>query len=194
MSAFFTELRLLPNQLTAARLTLIPILWVAALLGHPTVVGAGLALSFALDWGDGIAARRLGLTSAFGSRFDSITDGLMAPCAIAWLLILEPDPFLDHWVLALTWFGLTYSSIALGLFKFKRFANLHLQSARTACVFQYAFAVDTLVAPPYLPALLYAAAGAGLLASFESLVLQLVRTDVHERLGSILIAGRRGGA
>jgi len=191
MRAFAGELRLLPNQLTAARLALVPILWVAALLGHPTLVGAGLALSFALDWGDGVAARRLGQTSAFGSRFDSITDGLMAPCAIAWLLILEPDPFVDHWVLALTWFGLTYTSIALGLFKFKRFANLHLQSARTACVFQYAFAVDTLVAPPYLPALMYAAAGAGLLASLESLVLQLIRTDVHERLGSILVAGRR---
>jgi phosphatidylglycerophosphate synthase len=193
MTAFAAELRFLPNQLTAARLALIPILWVAALLGHQTLVGAGLALSFALDWGDGVAARRLGLSSAFGSRFDSITDGLLAPCAIAWLLILEPDPFLDHWVLALTWFGLTYTSIALGLFKFKRFANLHLQSARAACVFQYAFAVDTLVAPPYLPGLMYAAAGAGLLASLESLVLQLVRTDVHERLGSLLFSGRRGG-
>lgn len=182
------DLRLLPNQLTAARLLLVPALWPAALLGHARIVGVGLALSFLLDWGDGIAARRLRITSAFGSKFDSIADGLMTPSAVAWLLLLEPSSLLDHRTITATWLASTYTSIALGLVKFRRFANLHLQSARIACVFQYAFAVDALAAPPYEPVLFYAAATLGVVASLEALVLQFVRSEVDEHLGSLLHA------
>jgi phosphatidylglycerophosphate synthase len=180
------QLRLLPNLLTAGRLLLLPALWIFALEDRPRAVGAGLALCFLLDFGDGFVARRLGQTSTFGSKFDSVVDGLIAPSAIAWLLLLEPRTLLDHKPLAATWFALTYASLAVGLVKFRRFANLHLQSARLACVVQYAFLVDAFVAPPAQPALLYAAAAAGIAASLESLLLQLARRQVDEHAGSIL--------
>lgn len=192
MSAIVRELRLLPNQLTAGRLLLVPTLWVATLLGHGRIVGIGLALSFVLDWADGFVARRLKMHSAFGSKFDSIADGLITPSAVAWLLLLQPAALLDHRTITLTWFALTYASLGVGLVKFRRFANLHLQSSRIACVFQYAFVVDALAAPPYEPVLLYAAASLGIVASLETLVLQLVRNDVNEHLGSILLVARRG--
>lgn len=181
------ELRTIPNLLTAMRGLLLPVLWVEALRGDGLVVGIGLAVCFWLDFGDGFVARKLGQTSAFGSKFDSIVDGFVAPSAIAWLLLLEPDALLDHKLLAATWFVFTYVSLAVGLIKFRRFANLHLQSARIACVFQYAFLVDAFVAPPVLPALLYAAGGLGILASLESLVIQVLRERVHERMRSILV-------
>lgn len=193
MSALARELRLLPNQLSAGRLLLIPVLWVAALLGSGRIVGIGLAFAFLSDWADGFIARRLNITSALGSKLDSIADGLVGPSAIAWLLLLEPAALLDHRALAIAWFALTYASLVLGLVKFHRFANLHLQSARIACVFQYAFVVGALAAPPYEPVLLYAAAGLGILSSLEALILQLVRNEVDEHLGSIVrvALGRR---
>jgi phosphatidylglycerophosphate synthase len=191
MTAIAGELRLLPNQLTAARLLLVPILWIEALLAHGRVVAVGLALSFLLDWADGIAARRLKLQSSFGSKFDSIADGLMTPSAVVWILLLQPAALLDHRALALSWFVLTYASLGVGLVKFRRFANLHLQSSRIASVFQYAFVVDALAAPPYQPILLYAAASLGIVSSLETLVLQLLRDEVNEHLGSMLFALRR---
>jgi len=179
------ELRTIPNLLTALRGALLPVLWVAALRGSSLVVGIGLAACFWLDFGDGFVARKLGQTSAFGSKFDSIVDGFIAPSAIAWLLLLRPDTILHHKLLAAVWFVVTYASLAVGLLKFRRFANLHLQSSRIACVFQYAFLVDAFVAPPVLPALLYTAIGLGILSSLETLVIQLSRAHVHDRMRSI---------
>ena len=186
MNDLLQQLRLVPNQLTAGRLLLLPVLWVCAFAGWSRAIGIGLALSFLSDFGDGFVARRLGQTSAFGSKFDSYVDGFIGPSAIAWLLLLHPETLLDHKVLAATWFAITYVSLVVGLAKFRRFANLHLQSARIACVVQYAFLVDAFVAPPCEPALLYAAAGAGIVSSLESLVLQLTRSRVDEHAGSIL--------
>jgi phosphatidylglycerophosphate synthase len=191
MNELMRQLRLVPNQLTAGRLVLLPLLWVCALQDRPRAVGVGLALCFFLDFGDGFIARRLGQTSAFGSKFDSVVDGFIAPSAIAWLFLLEPRTLLDHKLLAAAWFAITYASLAVGLVKFRRFANLHLQSARLACVVQYAFLVDAFVAPPCEPALLYAAAAAGIVSSLESLVLQLTRDEVDEHAGSVVASRSR---
>ena len=183
--------RYLPNQLTAARLVLIVVLWGFALAGNGVVVGVGLALAFVTDVADGYAARRLNRASAFGSRFDSLVDGLVAPSAITWLLLLEPEVVRDHLVLFGTWLLVTYSSLALGLLRHRRFANLHLQSSRVACVAQYAFLVDVFVASSYSPLLVYLAAGLGIYSSAETLVLQLAFDDVSEGERSLVRALRR---
>jgi phosphatidylglycerophosphate synthase len=186
------QLRLVPNQLTAVRLLLIPVLWWCALTGHALAVGVGLALAFLTDVGDGFLARRLGLGSAFGARFDSIADGLIGPSVLVWLLLLKPGVVLDHWVLFATWIGLTYASMAVGLARFHRFANLHLYSSKVAAIAQYAFIVDAFVTSAYSPALLYLAAGLGIASSTETLVLQLALDRVDEHQGSIfLVAARR---
>lgn len=185
------ELRLVPNQLTAARLILLPVLWMLALRGDRFGVGVGLATSFVLDFGDGFVARRLGQTSSFGSKFDSAVDALIAPSAIAWLLLLQPRTLLDHEVIAIAWFTLTYASLAVGLIKHRRFANLHLQSSRMACVVQYAFLVDAFTTRNYEPVLLYLAAGAGIVSSLETLTLQLTRARVDEHLFSLVPTLRR---
>ena len=185
------ELRYLPNQLTAARLVLIVVLWGFALAGSATVVGVGLAFAFVTDVADGYAAQHLNRASAFGSRFDSLVDGIVAPSAIVWLLLLEPEVVRDHLVLFGIWLLVTYSSLALGLLRHRRFANLHLQSSRIACVAQYAFLVDVFVASSYSPLLLYLAAGLGIYSSAETLVLQLAFDDVTEGERSLARAFRR---
>jgi phosphatidylglycerophosphate synthase len=185
------ELRYLPNQFTAVRLVLVVVLWGFALAGNAVVVGVGLGLAFVTDVADGYFARRLNRTSSFGSKFDSLVDSLVAPSAIAWLLMLKPEVVLDHKLLAALWVAATYSSLMLGLVRHRRFANLHLQSSRIACVAQYAFLVDVFVAPSYSPLLLYLAAGLGIYSSLETLVLQLAFDELTEGERSFARALRR---
>jgi phosphatidylglycerophosphate synthase len=181
----------LPNLLTATRLGLVVALWGFALAGNACAVGFGLALAFVSDWADGYAARRLDAVTPFGSRFDSIVDGLVGPSAFVWLLLLEPDVVRDHLVLAVTWVAVTYASLVVGLVRHRRFANLHLRSAKVACVAQYAFLVDVFLAASYSPALLYVGAGLGIVASAEALLLQLAFDDVDAEERSLTNAFRR---
>ena len=162
LAATLVELRSLPN-LFAARLVLVVILWGFALAGNARVVGLGLALAFVTDAADGFAARRLNRVTPFGSRFDSLVDSVVGPSAIVWLLLLEPDVVRDHALLAGVWVAVTYASLAVGILRHRRFANLHLRSSRVACVAQYAFLVDVFIASSYSPVLLYLAAGLGIL-------------------------------
>jgi len=196
VGSLLVELRSPPNLLTAARLVLVIGLWGFALTGHSVVVGIGLALAFVTDVLDGYLARRLNRVSAFGSRFDSIVDGTIAPSAVVWILLLHPAVVTENLVLALAWVGITYASLVLGLVRHRRFANLHLQSSRIACVFQYAFLVDVFVASAYSPLLLYLAAGLGIYSSLETLVLQLAFDDVteHERSFARALRRRRAAA
>lgn len=190
------ELRSVPNLFTAARLVLIAVLWGFALAGNSFVVGVGLGLAFVTDVADGYAARRLNQVTSFGSRFDSLVDGLVAPSAIAWLLMLEPEVVREHVLLAGIWVAVTYASLALGLLRHRRFANLHLRSSRIACVAQYAFLVDVFVTAGYSPALLYLAAGLGIVSSTETLLLQLAidRVDEQERSLGRALKRRRAAA
>jgi len=185
------RLRSLPNQLTAARLVLVVLSWGFALAGEATAVGVGLALAFVTDVADGAAARRLGRVTAFGSRFDSIVDSVIGPSAVAWLLLLRPEVITGHVVLAATWLLTTYASLAVGLLRHRRFANLHLRSSRVACIAQYAFLVDAFVTSSYSPPLLFLAAGLGIYASLETLVLQLALDGVDEHERSLVHGLRR---
>ena len=87
--------------------------------------------------------------------------------------------------------AVTYTSLAVGLLRHRRFANLHLRSSRVACVAQYAFLVDVFVAGSYSPVLLYLAAGLGILSSLETLVLQLAFDGIDEEERSISRALQR---
>jgi CDP-diacylglycerol--glycerol-3-phosphate 3-phosphatidyltransferase len=127
----------LPNQLTGLRLLLIPILWALALLRLEAYVGIGLVVAFLTDALDGPIARRLNLTSDFGSKLDSLADNLLTPSAAIWLLLLRPEVFRDHpglWLVALAIYA---SSLLVGWLKFRRFANLHLYSSKAGGLRRY---------------------------------------------------------
>lgn len=186
------HLRTLPNQLTAARLVLLPILWLLAALGMPVFVGIGLAASFVTDILDGYLARRLGQVSDFGSRFDSLVDNILIPSALVWVWLLRPEVYRDHLLLALVAVVLYFSSLLVGIVKFRRFANLHLQSKRLGSVLMYLFVVHTLIVDHYNAILFYLALTVFLISSTEGLVLQLLCSRVDEHMHSILFVFKRG--
>lgn len=191
LGAILDELRSPPNLFTSARLIVIFVLWGFAFAGNARIVGLGLAFAFITDVADGYVARRMNRVTSFGSRFDSLVDSLIAPSALVWLLMLEPDVVFDNALLGIAWVVVTYASLAVGLLRHRRLANLHLRSSRIACVAQYAFLVDVFVASSYSPVLLYLAVGLGIYSSTETLVLQLVFDSVDERERSFGRALRR---
>ena len=56
------------HLLSGMRLLLIPIIWIAALMGNGRLVGVGLLVAGATDFLDGYLARRLGQASEAGAR------------------------------------------------------------------------------------------------------------------------------
>jgi hypothetical protein len=179
------------NQLTALRLLLVPLLWVLAVLGLPRYVGIGLIVSAVSDILDGVVARRSDQTSAFGSRFDSMTDMVTAVSAIAWTAMVAPDVVEDHPLLLLGASALALASPVVGWIRFRRFADLHLHSARAAGVVGYAFVIHAFLVGPYLEPLFYLGVALAIVASLEALWLQLTVADVAQPIGSVIVVGQK---
>ena len=184
-------MHLVPNQLTAVRLVLVPILWIFALNGDAFAVGVGLVVCGVSDWLDGWVARRWNQTSAVGAKFDSIADQLLLISAVFWVGLLRPELFLDNPVavfLALTVYLL---SLAVGLIKFRRVANLHLKLSQVTAYVLYALLIHTFLAPQYSPILFWVAWLMFTLSSSETLILQLISPKVDEHMGSLWQVMRR---
>lgn len=180
-----------PNRITAARLALIPVLWVLAWLRLPVLVGLGVFASFVTDVLDGYIARRLGQVSESGSRLDSLADNILIPSAVLWLWMLRPEVFRDHPVLMVVALSLYISAMLVGLVKFKRFGNLHLYSSKAAAIPMYLFFSQALIFAPYSPLLLYLAVGLNIISDSESILLLLFSSRVDEHMGSALFLLRR---
>lgn len=181
------HLKTIPNQLTAARLVLIPVMWVLAFLKMPVPIGIGLALSFITDALDGYIARKLNQVSEFGSKFDSLADNLLLPSALVWLWLFRPEVYREHLVIGIFAILLYFSSLFLGLIKFHRFANLHLKLSRVTAVFLYLFMSHALIAPAYSPVLFYTALVLFIISSTETFLLQIICPEVNEHMGSLLL-------
>ena len=181
----------LPNQLTAARLVLLPVMWVLAFLHLPFYIGIGIFISFVTDVLDGYVARRLNQVSESGSKLDSVADNLLILSGLVWLWLFRPAIYLQNLVLCAVALTVWFSSLLVGAIKFKRFANLHLYSSKVAGVAMYLFMSSALIIDRYVPLLFHLTAPLFILASLETLLLQLISPHVDEHMGSILLVWRR---
>jgi cardiolipin synthase len=183
---------MLPNLFTTLRVVLVPVLWVLALLGHARLVGVGLGVAGLTDAVDGFLARRLHAASAQGSRYDSVADHLLFASAVGWVVLLRPDFIRERWLLLSIWIGIGLISFTVGWLRFRRFADLHLYSAKTAVVLGIVFAVQLLSFGEYAEWFFNLTIGMAILAAAETLLVQLTRDRVDEHVGSLL-RRRRGG-
>ncbi len=179
------------DALSGMRLVLIPIIWLAALLGNGRLVGLGLIVAGATDFLDGYVARRLHQESRRGARLDSLADNLLLISAGLWIELLHPEIVRENAVVVAATFVVYMSSIAVGLLKFHHLGNLHLYSSKVAGGLLYSFAVITLLAGIYSQLLLWLAAAAFVISSAETLLAQLLLPAVDEMMGSLLLALRR---
>lgn len=181
----FERFRSLPNKITAARLLMLPFLWLLFGANQLHWVGIGLAAAAVTDFLDGFAAARLNQASAFGSKLDSFADFLVFLSALIWAVMFLGD-FLESqagWVI--TALIVNAASLLLGWIKFRQIGNLHLYSSKAAAAAVYLFLVHAFLSGPH-PGLFNLALGLYLLSSIEALVLQLQRSEVDEHIGSVL--------
>ncbi len=186
------NLKLFPNQITLVRLLMVPVMWALALLHMPEWIGIGLIVCFISDALDGHTARTLNQVTEFGGKFDSLADNLLIPSALVWLMMLRPEVFADRPFPALAAIGTYLVSITVGWIKFRRFGNLHLYLSKASGAVQYVFIIHALSSSSYNLWLYYFTVGVFFLSSLETLVLQLVRTDVSGDLKSILFCFGKG--
>jgi len=180
------NLSTLPNQLTASRLALVPVLWVLALLDQPVWLGVGVMVASITDMLDGYLSRRWNQTSEFGSRLDSAADHLLAVSTTLWLVLLRPFFFREQrWPLIL-WGAFALFVLAVSWLKFRRVVNLHLYTSKAAVILAFLFGVPLLILGRYSHVQFWITLAVCVLAAAESLVIVLTRDRVDENIGSIL--------
>jgi cardiolipin synthase (CMP-forming) len=179
------------DALSAGRLLLIPVLWIAALNGSDRLVGVGLLLAGITDFLDGHLARRLNQASSRGAHLDSLADTALLVSAAAWIQLLHPEILRENTILVAAASGVFVGSVLTSLLKFHRLGNLHLFSSRVTGGGLYAFALVTLITGVYEPALLWMALAALIVSSTETLVALLALSAIDEEMGSIVLAVRR---
>jgi phosphatidylglycerophosphate synthase len=172
-------------MITALRLISVPILWVCAFLRLSQYIGIGLILAGLTDALDGYLARKLNQTSDFGSKFDSIADQFLQLSAVVWIIMLMPEIFSENQLLSITALGIYLLSLTVGLFKFRRIANLHLYLSKFGGVFLFLFIVHSFISGQYSRPLFILASVGFIISSSETLILQLFLPEVNEHLGSI---------
>jgi cardiolipin synthase (CMP-forming) len=177
--------RSLPNAFTILRLVLLPAMWVLALREMNVLLGWSIVFAWVTDALDGYFARRFDASTRLGSLLDSVADGLLAVSIAAWLVLLRPEFFREHAVLILIWLALGTASWLVGWIRFRRIADLHLYSAKTANFLGFFFAAYLLMAQRYPRPLFYLVIGVCILAALETLLALLTRNRVDERMTSI---------
>ncbi|MGD2251719.1 MAG: CDP-alcohol phosphatidyltransferase family protein [Anaerolineales bacterium] len=182
------QMRRPPNLITALRFVSIPTLWTFAFLERPLLIGIGLIIAGVSDSLDGYLARRMNQVSSFGSKFDSIADHALQLSTVAWLLMLKPEVFSENAWLAFTALGLNLLSLLVGIVKFKRIANLHLYLSKLAFLLFFIFTIHAFLFDRYSKILLVIACTGIILASLETIAVQLMRDQVDERIGSLLFS------
>ena len=127
------ELRKVPNQLTLLRVALtIALYWLVD--GDRWLFLGVLLFAWATDAADGYVARRLGLTSNFGMRLDSLADYFLVGSCLWWLARLCPEAYQTNratwWIMAV---AVAVPQI-IAFVKLRRFAGFHLWSAKVTAV------------------------------------------------------------
>jgi phosphatidylglycerophosphate synthase len=174
------------DYLSLLRLVLVPVLWGLAILEMTRALGIVLAVAGLTDVLDGPVARRTGITSKYGAQLDSVADILLMASIFWWFVLLVPEFFVDNAIPLIVWAVLGIAALVVTLVRFGRLGNLHLYSAKVAGVLGHLFAVSLFVLGSYAPAFFMVAVTAAIVASAETLLVALTRSQVDERIGSIL--------
>jgi cardiolipin synthase (CMP-forming) len=179
-----------PNQLTAARLVLVFVMWLLAWWKLPVYIGIGTFISFVTDVLDGYVARKLNQVSKLGSQFDSLVDHFLLPSALYWLWLFSPEVFMENTGICILAVVLYFSSMLLGVIKFRRIGNLHLYSSKASAVAMFLFFSHTLITGEYNAIFFYITSLMFIVSLMERLVVQLLFSQVTEHMGSVLLAWR----
>ena len=129
------------NGITFYRLFAAPIMVLLIISGQHHIFKWLLAFSFFTDGIDGTLARRFKVSSAFGSRLDSIADDLTITAGLIGMAVFSPGFFRQ----ALVPFGILFIlfvlQIILAYIRYGRFTSFHTYGAKIAALLQGGFLI-----------------------------------------------------
>lgn len=179
----------LPDALTWSRLLALPGLWALALLRMPETLAVAAAAVAFTDVLDGMAARRLGVTSERGGELDSRADHLLSISIVLWMVMLRPEFFRERWLPLTAWSVFALAVLALAWIRSGQPVNLHLWSAKAAACTGYLFGLLLLYTGTYSRVFFIAAICVVTFAALEALL--VILTGRTESAGPSIFLRRR---
>ena len=146
------------NAITAYRVISAPVLILLALTGHLEIYKWLLLVSFFTDIIDGTLARKLHVTSVFGSKLDSIGDDLSFVAAIVGVFAFRQKFIVDNLVWVIVLLGFYLLQTILALIKYGKITSFHTYIAKIAAIAQGSFLLLLFILPQPIHWLFYAAA------------------------------------
>ncbi len=186
-SQWIEPFKTIPNQLTAVRLVLIPVMWFSAFARAPLWIGVGLIVALISDALDGYLARRLNMVSEFGARLDSLADLILTLSAVLWILMLRPEVIADNLAVLAIAAILYLTALGVGWIKFGPLADLSLYSAKLAGLTEYLFLIHTFLTVGYNQTVFTIAAGSSLFSCAETLLLRFVQSKTSAPTRSLVL-------
>lgn len=124
----------IPNLLSLLRLTLVPVLAIAAVLNEAVLFLLILAISLFSDMLDGYFARKLKQVTELGARLDSWADMATYAMMIVGLYVMWPAVF-DQQFFYLVAASVSYVlPVVIALFRFGDFPSYHTWGAKLAAL------------------------------------------------------------
>lgn len=162
--------RRLPNLLTSLRIAAIPLLAWLAVTHRQDGFAAVLIACLVGDVVDGMLARALHATSAFGAELDSVADTLLFFMALAGAVAFHPEAVRAHAggfvVVPAAWFAENVAALV----RYGRLSSFHTYLSRIAAAAMGMF-IAVLFVWGMQPLLLYVAVVLVLMATAEEFVL-----------------------
>ncbi len=149
-----------------------PFLWILALQTRLEWLGVGVLAAGISDFLDGWLARRKGQTSRLGSQLDSIADSVFFASAVCWGVYLYGAQLASYLPLVILLLVLNLASLLVGLFRRRRWGDLHRLSSKAAAVVVFLFLV-ALCWMGFISWLFWLAMGTYLVCILDSLACQL---------------------
>jgi phosphatidylglycerophosphate synthase len=167
------RLRHLPNGISAARIIATPVLIGLALNHHEDAFKWLLLAAFISDIADGLIARSLSLTSALGSRLDTLADAVLWIAVIVGIWQFHPSLIENFgWVLMLVIAFWAIEHLA-ALLRYRKLSSFHTHAMRVSAYLVGIF-IMSLFFLGVQPWMLYLAASVSILGSIEELVIILL--------------------
>ena len=127
------------NGITLYRIVTAPLLIVLLFRGEQELFKWLLGVSFFTDLIDGVLARTFKVTSILGTRLDSVGDDLTVLVAILGLGVLQPQFFIEQWILLLPLGILFLLQTGFALYRYGKITSFHTYLAKLAALAQGVF-------------------------------------------------------
>ena len=172
----------LVNGITFYRLIATPFLLFLVFNKNLEVFKWMLAVSFFTDAVDGFMARRLKVTSVFGSKLDSVADDLTLLVAVIGMFVFNREFLLQQLIVILILLALFLIQVSLAFSRYGKMTAFHTYGAKIATILQGVFMLLFFFLPEPSATLFYITAIVTGLELMEEIIIILLlpewRTDV----------------